>query len=173
MLRLWWSRMRSWSPSTPPAANTAAATTAAAAAAATTAAGTNTGVPGTNVMMMTGTGASATPAGAPPPGGLLNTLNAADISNEALCRLLDYVNILSEAAIRKAHAPATGGGSISGSALDFTRVQQEMMGRKQFFLLDAPAPAAADPPELIAASGIHPNGIGEWPMKLRWSAVPY
>eukprot|EP00956_Cyclotella_meneghiniana_P002214 scaffold2492_cov50-Cyclotella_meneghiniana.AAC.5 len=27
------------------------------------------------------------------------------------------------------------------------------------------------PPELIAASGIHPNGIGEWPMKLRWSDV--
>eukprot|EP00956_Cyclotella_meneghiniana_P035400 scaffold114447_cov34-Cyclotella_meneghiniana.AAC.1 len=32
------------------------------------------------------------------------------------------------------------------------------------------AAAAIDPPELIAASGIHPNGIGEWPMKLRWSA---
>ena len=28
------------------------------------------------------------------------------------------------------------------------------------------AAAAIDPPELIAASGIHPNGIGEWPMKL-------
>ena len=74
-------------------------------------------------MTMTGTRAPATPAGAPPPSGLLNTPNAADISNEALRRLLDYVNILSEAAIREAHAPATGGGSISGSALDFTRVQ--------------------------------------------------
>ena len=32
------------------------------------------------------------------------------------------------------------------------------------------AVAAADPPELIAASGIYPNGIiGEWPMKLQWS----
>eukprot|EP00956_Cyclotella_meneghiniana_P042286 scaffold248407_cov75-Cyclotella_meneghiniana.AAC.6 len=27
--------------------------------------------------------------------------------------------------------------------------------------------AAADPPELIAASGIQPNGIGEWPMRLQ------
>eukprot|EP00956_Cyclotella_meneghiniana_P008355 scaffold11193_cov71-Cyclotella_meneghiniana.AAC.1 len=33
------------------------------------------------------------------------------------------------------------------------------------------AAAAIDPPEQIAASGIHPNGIGEWPMKLRWSYV--
>ena len=33
------------------------------------------------------------------------------------------------------------------------------------------AAAAIDTPELIAASGIHPNGIGEWPMKLRWSYV--
>ena len=35
------------------------------------------------------------------------------------------------------------------------------------------AAAAIDTPELIAASGIHPNGIGEWPMKLLWLVVPY
>ena len=35
------------------------------------------------------------------------------------------------------------------------------------------AAAVADPAELIAASGIHQNGIGEWPKKLQWPVVLY
>ena len=33
--------------------------------------------------------------------------------------------------------------------------------------------AATDPLEQIDASGIHQNGIGEWPRKLRWPVVLY
>eukprot|EP00956_Cyclotella_meneghiniana_P019004 scaffold32206_cov43-Cyclotella_meneghiniana.AAC.6 len=113
-----------------PANNTAATTSTAAnaaaieAAAATAAAGTNTGIPGTNVTT-TGTGIPATPAVAPPPGGLLSTPGPADISNEALRRLLDSFSLLSAAADRDAHAPATGDGPTGGTVLDrsFSRLQ--------------------------------------------------
>ena len=133
-------------PPLPPTANTAATTAAAAnaaaiaAAAATAAAATartNNVAPGTNVTTTTGTGtpaAPATPAVAPPAsglshtpaGGLLSTPGPADISNEALRRLLDSVSLLSAAAIREAQAPANGDGSIGGTVLDssFSRVHR-------------------------------------------------